>query len=367
MDEWMESWYAQNKTSEQLREDAASEDARLRDAINTYHKAFLLDPSHYHSGIKTLTLLHVLDFLTESESNIETRELLQGGVQWAITSAISKESPQSKDFSAHTALGDLAILGDDTIKVTKAYKQAVAAAQNDRVALDSARQHLSYMSDLGFHSQQVSRGVTVINQALQKLAGIEKDYKPNRVFLFSGHRIDEPGRLERRFPPEKEKIAATAISAKLDELRAGKDDMGLCGGACGGDLLFAEACLQHGLRLEVRIPFDEPYFINHSVAYAGDIWRERYYKTKNHPNTRFYVMPKELNAPPKGTNSYTRNNMWQLFTALSWTSEKVHFISLWNGKEGIGPGGTKHMRDEVLKHFGQVHIIDTNQLFMTEH
>jgi hypothetical protein len=59
--------------------------------------------------------------------------------------------------------------------------------------------------------------------------------------------------------------------------------------------------------------------------------------------------------------------MWQLFTALSWTSEKVHFISLWNGKEGIGPGGTKHMRDEVLKHFGQVHIIDTNQLFMTEH
>ena len=77
-------------------------------------------------------------------------------------------------------------------------------------------------------------------------------------------------------------------------------------------------------------------------------------------------MPTELNAPPKGTNSYARNNMWQLFTALSWTSEKVHFISLWNGKEGIGPGGTKHMRDEVLKHFGQVHIIDTNQLFTTE-
>ena len=73
--------------------------------------------------------MHVLDYLTESENNIETRDLLQGGVQWATTSAISKESPQSKDFSAHTALGDLAILGDDTIKVTKAYKQAVAAAK----------------------------------------------------------------------------------------------------------------------------------------------------------------------------------------------------------------------------------------------
>ena len=52
-------------------------------------------------------------------------------------------------------------------------------------------------------------------------------------------------------------------------------------------------------------------------------------------------MPTELNAPPKGTNSYARNNMWQLFTALSWTSEKVHFISLWDGKEGLGPGGRK--------------------------
>ena len=316
MDIWTESWYLENKTSEQLRDEAANEDALLRDAINTYHRAFLLDPSHYHSGIKALTLMYVLDFLTGSENNVKTRDLLQGGVQWAVTSTLSKESPQSKDFSARIALGDLAVLGDDTTKVAKAYKQAIVAAQNDRVALDSARQHLLYVTDLGFHSQQVSAGVTVINQALQKLAGIEKDYKPNRVFLFSGHRIDEPGRLEKRFPPEKEKIAATAISAKLDELRADKDDLGLCGGACGGDLLFAEACLQHGLRLEVRIPFDEPYFISQSVAYAGDIWRERYYKTKNHPNTRFFVMPTELNAPPKGTNSYARNNMWQAFHSI---------------------------------------------------
>jgi hypothetical protein len=42
----------------------------------------------------------------------------------------------------------------------------------------------------------------------------------------------------------------------------------------------------------------------------------------------------------------------------------VRFISLWNRKEGDGPpGGTKHMRDEVLKQFGQVHILDSNELF----
>jgi hypothetical protein len=62
-------------------------------------------------------------------------------------------------------------------------------------------------------------------------------------------------------------------------------------------------------------------------------------------------------------NPFSRNNSWQLYTALSWTSEKVHFISLWDKKEGEGQGGTKHMRDAVLKHLGQVHILDTNELF----
>ena len=74
-------------------------------------------------------------------------------------------------------------------------------------------------------------------------------------------------------------------------------------------------------------------------------------------------MPKELGNAPKDTNPYAQNNMWELDTALSWKAEKVHFISLWNKTEGDGPGGTKHMVDEVLKHFGRVHILDTNQLF----
>ena len=41
---------------------------------------------------------------------------------------------------------------------------------------------------------------------------------PNRVFLFSGHMIDREARAEPRFPAEKEAIAASAISSKLDEL-----------------------------------------------------------------------------------------------------------------------------------------------------
>jgi len=171
--------------------------------------------------------------------------------------------------------------------------------------------------------------------------------------------IDEPGRQEPRFPAEMEQIASHAISSKLDELGAGQNDLALC----GGDILFAESCVQRGLKLELRIPLKEPEFLQRSVTCAGDVWRDRYYKVRNNPNTTLYVQPDELHGTPIGTDVFIRNNLWQLYTALSWTSERVHFISLWNLKAGDGPGGTKHMRDEVLKHFGQVHVLDTNKIF----
>jgi hypothetical protein len=95
--------------------------------------------------------------------------------------------------------------------------------------------------------------------------------------------IDKPDRKVPRFPAGKEYMATNAISEKLDAVGASKDDLALCGGACGGDLLFAEACLERDLSVEIRIPFEEPTFFIHSVTFAGNEWRNRFYKVKNHP------------------------------------------------------------------------------------
>jgi len=188
-------------------------------------------------------------------------------------------------------------------------------------------------------------------------------FEPRFVFLFSGHMIDAPGRKPPRFPADKEKIAAREIAKKLNELDAGPKDLALCGGACGGDLLFAEACLKLGVHLQIRIPFDEPTFLKKSVTFADGNWRDRYYAVKNNKLTTLFVMPEELGPTPENTNPYERNNLWQLYTALSMGPEKVRFICLWDGKGGDGPGGTKHMHDEVKKRAGQVHVLDTNILF----
>jgi hypothetical protein len=188
-------------------------------------------------------------------------------------------------------------------------------------------------------------------------------FEPRFVFLFSGHMIDAPGRKEPRFPPDKEEIAADAIARTLDELGAGPKDLGLSGGACGGDLLFAEACLKRGVRLQIRIPFDEPTFLKNSVTFAEGNWGERYYAVKDNKLTTLFVMPKELGLTPENVNPYERNNLWQLYTALSMGPEKVRFICLWDGKGGDGPGGTKHMHDSVEKRSGLVYVLDINVLF----
>ena len=185
---------------------------------------------------------------------------------------------------------------------------------------------------------------------------------PHRVFLFSGHMIDAPERKTPRFPAQKEGAAAVAIGGILDKLEAGSADSGLCGGACGGDLLFAEACLARGAHMEIHIPFAEPTFLEKSVTFAGESWRERFAAVKNNPRTTLLVMPQELGPTPENTDPYERNNLWLLHTALSMGPDKVRFICLWDGESGDGPGGTKHMYDEVLKQSGKVYVIDVKTL-----
>ncbi|MBK9327102.1 MAG: hypothetical protein IPN00_12550 [Hydrogenophilales bacterium] len=197
------------------------------------------------------------------------------------------------------------------------------------------------------------------------MATLEAPWKPRRVFLFSGHMIDAPGRASPRFPADGEAAAARAIAARLDELGMGAEDLAICGGACGGDTLFAEAALERGCQLRLFLQFPEPDFLQASVAFAGETWVDRYYALKDNALTQIRVQPDELGPLPKSLNPYVRNNLWQLYTALAHGPDKVRFVSLWNGEGGSGPGGTQHMVETVKRHAGRVSILDARQLFGT--
>ena len=357
---WTDAWRSDRKTPEQNREDAAYEEGLLCEAINAYQEGFRKDPSHAYSGINALTLRHLLRDLTGKDDNTVGLEVLEGGVRWAIQCELT-ENPGA--YWARVTLGDLELLSGSIGQVEQVYRRAVAVAEKNWFALDSTRQQLLLLKALDFRPQEVEAALKIFDRELSKLEALEALRKPRQVFLFSGHMIDRPGRAEPRFPADKEAIAAAAIAAKLDELGAGPEDVAVCGGACGGDLLFAEACLERGLHLDVRIPSDEPTFLQESVSFAGERWRDRFFAVRDHPNARVLSMPEELGPPPEGASPYARNNRWLVYAALARGPRKVRFICLWDRKEGEGPGGTKHMHDIVLKYSGQVHVLDTNELW----
>lgn len=191
--------------------------------------------------------------------------------------------------------------------------------------------------------------------------GCQAGAAPRKVLLFSGHMIDAPGRREARFPPDKEPIAAVAIAKTLVRIDAGPGDLAICSGACGGDLLFAEASLARGSSLELYIPFEEPTFLANSVDFAHANWRARFFGAKS--LATLHVMPNECGPFVAGEDPYERNNLWMLESAERFGTEKVDFICLWNGQGGDGPGGTQHLMEEVRRKAGRIHWLDTTQLW----
>ena len=184
---------------------------------------------------------------------------------------------------------------------------------------------------------------------------------PRNVLLFSGHMIDAPGRKQPRFPADRESIAGDAIADTLTQSGIGAGDLAICGGACGGDLIFAEACLARGTGLELYLPFDEPTFLAESVAFAGANWHDRFLAAAS--KATMHVAPAELGPLRPGEEPYERNNMWMLESAARFGPEKIVFICLWDGQGGDGPGGTRHLMEEVRRKSERIYWLDTRKLW----
>jgi hypothetical protein len=193
------------------------------------------------------------------------------------------------------------------------------------------------------------------------MSPVQSDRPPNTVALFSGHMIDAPDRNTPRFPPDKEPVAAAAIADTLSEIGVARGDLAICGGACGGDLLFAEACLARDMRLEIYVPFDEPTFVANSVDFADADWHNRYLAVKS--KAKLHVMPDELGPLPAGENPYERNNRWMLESAARFGGKNIAFIALWNGEGGDGPGGTQHFMAEARRKTERIYWLDTRKLW----
>jgi hypothetical protein len=194
-------------------------------------------------------------------------------------------------------------------------------------------------------------------------SGQMENRAPRQVFLFSGHMVTRSiARSPPRFPPDKEPLAAAASSKLLNELGAGATDAAISSGACGGDLLFAESCLQRRLRVEIYLPFVGDEFLKESINFAGDHWQQKFLGVKERFQD-WHIMSHDLGPTPTGEDPFACVNLWMLDHALAYGTRKVSFICLRDRQAGDAPGGTKHLHDVVVQGSGNAYVLNTTQLW----
>ncbi|MFT2010975.1 hypothetical protein ACMA1I_20045 [Pontibacter sp. 13R65] len=172
--------------------------------------------------------------------------------------------------------------------------------------------------------------------------------------------IDAEDRQEPRFPAEKEGAAKQELRNRLDQAIRGRagELKGIAGGACGGDILFHELCIERGITTEMYLALPAEEFKKASVSFAGKDWDERFDKLKE--KLPFYILPEQ--KKDRSRNVWERANLWMLDKALSEGGRNMTLLALWDGKGGDGDGGTEHMVQIAKEQGARIEIIDINKL-----
>ena len=187
------------------------------------------------------------------------------------------------------------------------------------------------------------------------------------AIVFTGHRIDAPGRSEPRFPARAEAAVKGAIRAAVLELRR-QSTVGIAGGASGGDLLFHEVCAELGIAtlLRLALPVDE--YLRASVSEAGESWVRRFEALveRGGPNNIRVLAATAttlIESQDVEPGVWERANLWMLEEARSLAQERT-LLALWDGKGGDGPGGTEHLVRSAPAYGVQVApLIEPQRLF----
>ena len=189
-----------------------------------------------------------------------------------------------------------------------------------------------------------------------------EDARPAEVLLFTGHRIDAPGRARPRFPADAEPLAAemiaTAIAGEL--ARGSGPTAGLAGGASGGDILFHEIAARLGVPTELCLALPPAEYCATSVADGGRDWVVRFQALCEGLPIR--LLPREAHQDERQLSVWERDNLWMLDCAFEWTAGEVALLALWDGKGGDGPGGTADMVRRARTRGARVQLLDASRL-----
>ena len=183
-----------------------------------------------------------------------------------------------------------------------------------------------------------------------------------RTLLFSGHRLDAPGRPRPRFPAEAEARAREAIRAAVEAeiARSPEPLRGIAGAASGGDILFHEVCGELGIPTEIHLAKPPAEYVAASVAGSGPAWVERFERLA--ASRPVHVLEAD---EASDLTVWERSNREMLDAAAEASGpEGVVLLALWNGEGGDGPGGTAGMVEQVERRGGRAVVLDAKRLLL---
>jgi len=353
-DAWTASFRPKDsRPSDDLRAGALASEGMLLNAVRHYAAAFRAEPDNYFPGINAVSLGTIWESLTGGEIAREERDCdlarMAAGVDWGTDCAIARNR---NDCWALATRGELALVrGEPEDVVLRAYNRAAQSDSAGWFEIDSMLQQVVMFRQLGLRPELCDR---LIGTLKQQLAAKAVPAGEGKTFLFAGHMVDRADRPAPRFPASKVDAARAAIRRALADAGAQPGDLAISGAACGGDLLFLEACLERfGMDAELHQPMTDAEFIGESVSFAGRQWEELYRRLSRHDKVTKLVLPDELGPTPNGMSVHARNTLWLVYSAISHRADRLHAILLWDGGGGDGPGGTRHMADELERLTGR--------------
>ena len=367
-DMWRFDW-ERKENLESRQQEALATSERAAAAIRNYYAALELRPQSYYNGINVLTLTFLIAHLERVTGGVgadlpaldldRIKAVVRFSADAARRRAIESNDQSEQIWSAAT-LGELALLDGNLPELRRRYGEACSAPSANFFQKQSMLGQLQLMRGLGYLPSAVEAALLVIGRSMPQEDPTQRRFE--RVFVFSGHMTDRPGREQPRFPAEKEAAVRERLEAVLSGWSAGPGDLALTGAARGGDILFAEICQARGVHVRILLPKREGEFVEDSVRVAGGNWEPRFFRLVK--NCEHWYQDEHLGAPPEGTSPHTRNNLWILNTGRAEARPReIYGLLVWDeASSGDGPGGTSHFASEIRRLDGQVEIVNPMRL-----
>ena len=379
-DRWRASWSSASISQVSRK---ALQSPELLQAYEKYNQGFLENLDSFYPGLNALSLLTLsielakqmpdaweARFETEAQAKSELdvleikRQRLAGAVGISLEVAKQRLLLSGKqDRWVDISLADYSFLTTNRPqKIAFEYQSALAGAP--AFYSDSARTQLELFKQLGVMVENAQKALDVFTPvATAQMPAAQLA----RVILFTGHMIDPPGTVPPRFPDSLKERARNAILDKVQQ-EIGRTDgevVAIASGANGGDLLFHDVCEQFGIKHRLFLPLPPDRFRNESVSPAGRFWEDKFDTLLKRILTPTYLtdsaeLPLWLSMKTD-YSTWQRANLWLLQEALAVGAKNLTLITLWDGVETKGIGGTYHMR-EAAQSYGAVVDIFTSTL-----